>query len=324
MSMLAPVHRGGSHFRWDWAGWCCVARNRSTRSIGERSTQFESATSRQLGEEQERGPEEVSHPLATHRLAGDSCARLWHRRLQDPRAYAVGYSCGDPSSGHCYAEYEWYGGPISGGNTAITVVHIYAPDIYPDFMNNEMWVAQTGAPACKNSQTGNQPNCWIEMGYQNLFTGTSNSDYFWADNRPNGGYHAHDLGQVPAGDYGYSAWVTIWQIASNEWEAAISSQTAYYTGYSTSSQPSANLINAGTELAGSGTVPPEAVQAPRADFTFNEWRDTGGVWHYQDYHYYQSGSGFHFRGGAPPPHGVDLSDPAGSSNYGGDFYTYCC
>jgi hypothetical protein len=215
-------------------------------------------------------------------------------------------------------------GAVSGAATTVTVVHLYTNDlggywtstgVYGPFVDDELWVQST---------SGCSPNCWVEAGMSSVANGRGNPVYFWADQRPGGGYHEHIFTEVPSGDYGHTATLDIRKTSSSTFTAAIYTYTSSYYGYSTANQMSPGYVDAGSELSGSGSAYPLASQAPRADFTHNEFVDGSGNYHYQDYHHYNPGSGPLYAGGAPPPYLTVVSIPNGSTNSGGDFYTQCC
>lgn len=194
---------------------------------------------------------------------------------------------------------------MTGSATNITVVHLSCLNGCSNgFVNDEMWLQQEGNTACSGDL------CWVEAGY---IQGSGFEDYFWADNRPNGGFFYHELTEVPGADYGHATtfiinrtstttkWlVDIYDSAGNSW-----------VNYSTNNSMAPNEIVIGQELAGGG-----GASAPRADFTHNVYYSGSGS-AYQN----NQGSGFV---AARPPYGGIAAVPAGNTNAGGDIYTYCC
>lgn len=250
------------------------------------------------------GTSSVAHAAPTNSCTSSSC---------------TSYTCGDVSSNHCYAEYIWIGG-VDGGETSVNqVVHMYGGP--SGFINDELWLV-----ASSGCSSGGSTYCWVEVGMEGVEDNNGNTQYFWADNRPNGGgFHNHYFLSAPSGDYGHQATFQIWRTSSSNWTAAIYTYTSSYYGYSTSNPISISWIEAGSELGGGGTVYPEASYAPVVHFTHNMWKGTGSqVWNFQDYHHYNQGSGILYGGGAPPPFVTVVSTPDGSANSGGDFETWCC
>ena len=228
---------------------------------------------------------------------------------------ALAYSCGNPSSGHCYGitDWNWTGTAANGSSTKISIVNLNCADYCNDgFIDDEMWLQQNGNGACPTGA------CWVESGYYHG-SGVASTVYFWADSRPNGTFNLHFLSTVPTGDYSHTTTFTIVQTATwNQWEVVISDYVGnQWINYSTNNGMTPDEIIIGMELAGPG-----GMSAPRADFTYNQWHSSAG-WNYQT-----SGTGyvpFHNAPSPnPPPYGGTASSPNGSTNHGGDIYTYCC
>jgi len=175
-----------------------------------------------------------------------------------------------------------------------------------------MWVADT------TSSVHNEcafDDCWIEIGYGTFAPGTSPNPscntyvvcYFWADNRPNGGYHEHDLEVVPSGDYGYLTDVYIWWQGASIWNVELSSNSGFtYENQSKDNPFNPKYIRVGTELAGT-----TGASSYPANFDYNQWEENGN-WQYQ------TNSGTVQQ--QWPIVAYWLTPPA-SGNYGGDFYT---
>jgi|GEM_PF-526012 len=225
---------------------------------------------------------------------------------------ARAYSCGNPSSGHCYG-YNYWSMPsgTKGAGTDIVVVHLNCSSCWSlgetGFIDNEMWFSNYNNSGCSN--LGNA--CWVEAGYETVSGAFSTTvNYFWADNRPGHGFSAHVLAQVPSGDYGNSAEFSIWQTGSGTWAVNITSPNYNYSNSSTSNSMVPNAILIGQELAGTS-----GASAPIAYFTNNWYYDSNWNFYYQGY-----------EGGVTsqnPPSAWWDTDPHNSSS-GGVFQTSCC
>lgn len=118
------------------------------------------------------------------------------------------------------------------------------------FINNDMWVANTSG--CGSSF------CWIEDG---IFVGTvcnyalsgnaacqaghlveeTQPTYFWADNRPGGGFHLHLCGTAALSQPDY---VSIGYVANGTWSI---DNNGCFNGQSTNTFTSSNYLESGTE-----------------------------------------------------------------------------
>jgi hypothetical protein len=158
-------------------------------------------------------------------------------------AASAAESC-DTSGGNCYAI---AGGTPGGGNYGeVGSVHVnclYVPD-NGTFVNAEMWDASKDAAY------------WTEVGVSSgPIAGTYyDKQWFWADNRPNGGgYHEHAAGQTAALNQAYTmelAW-----LGNNEW--GVWGGNSFNRLGTSTGQPvtSSGLMEAGTEYtapSGSG------------------------------------------------------------------------
>lgn len=222
------------------------------------------------------------------------------------------YSC----NGHCYAGIDWPN-PVNGAETNISIVFITCGNC-GGFVTNEMWViGNYGNHACPIPNTPNVYLCWIEAGYSTW--GVPNAHfsnscigpngiancYFWADNRPNGGYHEHPTANIT--QYGVYADFTIERnsTSSPTWDVYVNG--GHYQ--STSNNFPVSDIQIGEELYGTG-----GANSPYTLWTYNRWRSTrDNSWNFQG----NSGSPI---GPYNPPYGGWLHPPAGSSNGGGTFW----
>ncbi len=102
---------------------------------------------------------------------------------------ALAYTCSTSSSSHCYALAIWVNSAANEGiYTNIYSSCLNGPNDTVNFADEEMWEA-----------TDNSSNLgyWVETGlsYGELNGQARGGPYwFWADNRPGGGYHEHYVG----------------------------------------------------------------------------------------------------------------------------------
>ncbi len=235
-------------------------------------------------------------------------------------ASVFAYSCGDPSSGHCYGTATWQEKPeYFGAYTDISQVSMACPSGCGGFVDDEIWLIDTKTSGCRSNGFG---MCWVEAGY--FFTdGSANAQFFWADGRPltSSAFNLHILG--PTDPVGVTDHYMI--IKDGRGGAGIFQVWVYndglstlYQGTSTSNAMSGDRIDIGQELAGTknasaGTANFSrniwAVQAlgPEYVFWYNRQTDKGGV------------------GSASPPTASWAIDPASPPPpEGGRFTTSCC
>lgn len=180
-----------------------------------------------------------------------------------PRAEAAPlYSCGNGSSGHCYAVQNWDGG-TPGARTSIFTNGIFSGDC---FVTNEMWLAQSNP-------------YWVEAGMLSDIADQFGSEtLFWADSRPNGGGFNLHYGQfLDPSDFGKYANLDIHKIASDQFSVRISGlPVASLSGTSKYNAINPNRIGIGLEMCGSSNA-----RAPRNGYTKNQWQRGDGTWAYQ-------------------------------------------
>lgn len=223
---------------------------------------------------------------------------------------ALAYSCGNLSTGHCYARATYAANGLEGAATEIFLTHMISSDTN-GFVDNEMWFANIRNSNCSAAQI-----CWVEAGYLAQAPLMSSDQYFWADFRPgDSNVNEHFEGPVLSSDYNGTLNVTIEWISTNTFVADLSAPSAFYQGLSTNNRMQVgqnNQAQIGQELAGSGSS-----DAPTASFTYNQLISTSGsysYWNGQDV-----GSPFI----SYPPYGYWSPNPSPSTN-GGTFYTNCC
>lgn len=151
------------------------------------------------------------------------------------------WSCGTPSSGHCYGSTYW--GGANGADTRISLNTSLngggtTNDYYNySFVTTEMWIAQSNAAY------------WVEVGVISEFAAinSTNPFYFWADQRPNGGgFSFHMINGIPGN--GQSPLFRIVRASSSSWNVLVQDNSSTYTATSTSNNFTAGYIQLGTEL----------------------------------------------------------------------------
>lgn len=223
------------------------------------------------------------------------------------------YSCGNPSSGHCYGLMDWPGGP-QGEKVDITAQDITCSGacLNNGFLNTEMWDVDSAG-------------YWVEIGITIDPAVAGAPVVFWADSRPGGGYHEHDHPALGAGEFNHHITFYIYTSGANTWavqkatagvDGCSSSCSPNWTEFSTNNSMSPHDIQIGTELAGG----PSGAHEPLTDFTWNYWLNNQRQWIAQ---------GFPIGGGTGqkqiPPSGPPFTnwvDEGGA--HGGDFQTWCC
>jgi len=233
---------------------------------------------------------------------------------------AYPYSCGNPSSGHCYGTASWQEKTeYFGAYADLTQVAMGCPAGCGGFVDDEIWLIDTKSSGCGSNGFG---VCWVEAGY--IFTdGSSSAQFFWADGRPltSSAFNLHILGPTdPAGTTDHYMIIKDGRGGSGIFQVWVYNDglSTLYQGTSTSNTMSGNRIDIGQELAGTtgasaGTANFTrniwAVQAlgPEYVFWYNRQTDKGGV------------------GSANPPVASWAIDPAAPPPpEGGEFTTRCC
>ena len=190
-------------------------------------------------------------------------------------SYALSYSCNN----HCYGENTWfpnYNYNFEGVGTNIGVRGIWGGN---GVLTNEAWLGSYGT---------NKSLYWIEAGY--LEAGGGPQEWFWADNRPGGGYHAWFSGPLnndPGGnsDYGHGAWVSIYRTSTSTWHINVSGNRTGFSGNSASNTIYPDYINIGEELIGTS-----GANGPTAAYTYNEYQAPGSnYWYFFGRNHYDNG-----------------------------------
>ena len=243
------------------------------------------------------------------------------------------YSCGDPSSGHCYGVNAWtQANEYFGAFANITQVAMSCPQGCGGFVDDEIWLIDDSSANCTGNQFG---MCWVEAG--TLVNEGGTPTYFWADARPGTGntFNLHYLGTPdPPGTVDHYMIVKDGRVNPNTYLIFIynDSQSTLYSGTSAVAgtggcgsalpQMTGRRILIGQELAGAPEVANDA-SANTADFTRNIWAvqalDAGYVFWYNA----QTAAGGVTS--ASPPVGSWAQNPgAPGAPEGGDFTTRCC
>jgi hypothetical protein len=212
-----------------------------------------------------------------------------------------GYSCGGPSTGHCYAIAS-IGDHLTGFRSTIGVIANAKPG--DGFVNNEFWLI---------NYSGN--GGWIEIGYQ--VNTVELPKYFWAVLDPDTGiFTNHNMDTIPQEEVGTRVTFDIHQIAEDTFAISVDGSK---THYSTTVQVNlwngtyGGYIHIGQELSGSK----DAI-ASLAIFVENQVYDSNFHHHYAT------------EVDRPldetldrPPYGGWMQKPT-QDNKGGVFSTYCC
>jgi hypothetical protein len=250
--------------------------------------------------------------------------------ITDP---AGAYSCGDPSSGHCYGVNQWTQGTEYFGTYAdITQVSMSCPSGCGGFVDDEIWLIDDSSSNCTSNQFG---MCWVEAG--TTVNEGSNPTYFWADARPGTGntFNAHYLGAPDqAGTVDHFMIVKDGRVTPNTYLVFIynDSHSTLYGGTSSVAgtggcgsplpQMIGKRILIGQELAGTPSASNEA-SADTAHLTRNIWAvqalDSAYVF------WYQAQTAVGAVTSQNPPVGSWAQNPGASgAPEGGDFTTRCC
>jgi hypothetical protein len=246
---------------------------------------------------------------------------------------ASAYSCGDPSSGHCYGNNIWtQGTEYFGAYVDITQVAMSCPSGCDGFVDDEIWLIDTSSTNCTSNAFG---MCWVEAG--TLVSDGGSPQYFWADARPGTGntLNVHYLGSTdPAGTVDHYMIIKDGRTTPNPILVFIynDSQSTLYNGTSSVSgtggcgsplpQMIARRIDIGQELAG---TPPsnKNASALTAHFTNNLWATQALDASYTFFANAQTAVGG--VGSANPPTASWAQNPGtGGAPPGGDFTTSCC
>jgi hypothetical protein len=185
-----------------------------------------------------------------------------------PTGSAQAYSCGDPSSNHCYGQALWQEHTeYFGAYSDIAQAALGCPSGCGGFVDDETWLVDGKTAGCTGNKFG---LCWVEAGY--FFTdGSSGAQFFWADGRPlsTSTFNLHILGPTDAvGVVDHFMIIKDARGASGVFQVWVynDSLSTLYNGTSTSNAMSGDSIRIGQELAGT-----KDASAGSANFTRNIW-----------------------------------------------------
>ncbi len=195
---------------------------------------------------------------------------------------ADAYSCGNPSSGHCYGVNAWtQGTEYFGAYTDITQVPMSCPSGCGGFVDDEIWLIDDSSANCTSNDFG---MCWVEAG--SIASEGSSPTYFWADARAGSGdtFNARYLGGTdPVGTVDHYMIIKDGRDPQNPILVFIynDSHSTLYNGSSSIQgnngcgtpfpQMVGKRILIGQELAGSPQDPKNNASAGVAHFTRNIW-----------------------------------------------------
>ena len=194
-------------------------------------------------------------------------------------AFAGSYSCGigTSGSGHCYGQWGWQEQPqYFGAYTDVLQAGMKCPSGCGGFLTNEMWLADVKTPACVSNP---YQACLVEAGFQ-ADDGRGNPYYFWSDSRPmnSNTFNTHFYSQADVADFAHFMIIQDSRGGPGVYQVCIynDSHSVLFIGTSTSNTMSANVIQIGSELAGSNGASGSAwfmrqiwaVQPLGKDFTF--------------------------------------------------------
>jgi len=227
------------------------------------------------------------------------------------------YSCGNPSSGHCYGVASWQEQPeYFGAYADIQIGQLHSTS--GGFVDDEIWLVDGTTPACAGNPF---TMCWVESGY--IADGGSNQVYFWADSRPmnSSTFNLHLLGGTDGtGTVDHFMMIKDGRGAPGLFQLWIynDSLSTLYHGTSTSNTMSGRRILIGQELAGTS-----GSSATNVNFTRNIWAVQVLGPEYVFWYNRQTHNGAVTS--ANPPFGswtINATSPPPPE--GGQFTTHCC
>jgi hypothetical protein len=236
--------------------------------------------------------------------------------------FAVTYSCGDPSSNHCYGVTSWSEQTqYFGAYVDLQEPSMSCPSNCGGFIDNEIWLIDNKSAACKSNSFG---MCWVEAGY--IAQSGQGTQFFWADSRPqtSSTFNLHILGNAdPVGTTDHFMIVKDARVSPQVFQVWVynTSLSTLYQGTSKASNGnpmSGNVIDIGQELAGT-----QGASAGDAQYTRNIWAVQTLGPEYVFWYNRQKDKGS--VSSANPPFAswsVDPSTPPPPE--GGRFTTHCC
>jgi hypothetical protein len=180
------------------------------------------------------------------------------------------YSCGNPSTGHCYGTVTWsQRGEYFGAFTEAAQVPLSCPAGCGGFVDDEVWLIDASSSGCTSNGFG---VCWVEAG--SIAVDGAEPVFFWADARPTktSTFNLHLLGATdPVGTLDHYMIVKDGRPSPQTFLVFIytDSFSTLYNGVSSlqSGPPmSAHRIDLGQELAGT-----KGASAGTANLVRNIW-----------------------------------------------------
>jgi len=238
--------------------------------------------------------------------------------------HAVTYSCGTPSSGHCYGVNAWQkggGGEYFGAYADIVQDRLSCPSGCGGFVDDELWLVDDNSSGCVANPF---KMCWVETG--TIAIDGSNAVYFWADARPisTSTFNLHLLGAPdPAGVTDHFMIIKDGRVSPQTFLVFVynDSLSTLYNGVSAvpSGAPMrGDRIIIGQELAGTKDASADVV-----NFTRNIWAVQALGPEYVFWYNRQTAKGGVTS--ANPPFAQWTIDPASPPPpEGGQFTTHCC
>jgi hypothetical protein len=235
-------------------------------------------------------------------------------------AFGNTYSCGNPSSGHCYGTTSWQEKPeYFGAYTDITRAAMKCPSGCNGFVDDEIWLIDTKSRGCVSNPFG---MCWVEAGYF-FIDGSESAQYFWADSRPMNSdtFNLHILGPTDSeGTTNHYMIIKDGRNGPGVFQVWVYNDglSTLYQGTSTSNTMAGNRIDIGQELAGTN-----GASAGNANFTRNIWAVQAlGAEYVFWYNRQTTTSGV--RSDNPPSASWIIKPSTPSPPEGGQFTTHCC
>jgi hypothetical protein len=234
-------------------------------------------------------------------------------------AQAVNYSCGNPSSGHCYGITSWQEkSEYFGAYSDILRASVNCPSGCGGFVDDELWLIDNKSAGCTGNPFG---QCWVEAGY--FFIDGQSAQFFWADSRPmnSNTFNLHILGSADAeGTTDHYMIIKDGRSGPGIFQVWLYNDglSTLYQGTSTSNTMSGDVVMIGQELAGTN-----GASAGTANFTRNIWAvQILGPEYVFWYNRQTTKTGVT---SANPPFASWTIDPSGPPPpEGGQFTTHCC
>jgi hypothetical protein len=234
---------------------------------------------------------------------------------------ADAYSCGDPSSNHCYGTNAWsQTGEFFGAYSDIKRGRMTCPGNCGGFIDNEIWLIDESTADCVANK---YRKCWVEAGLISD-PGAQDPVFFWADFPPNGQFALNLLGPSDAiGVIDHFMIIKDGRVTPNTFLVFIYNDglSTLYNGKSivpTGNPMTAKTIIIGQELAGS-----QNAFADDANFFRNIWAVQALGPEYRFWYAVQVMKGS-VRNDNPPSAKWTIDPGPSAVPEGGQFTTNCC